>query len=57
MGKVAISVSINLEELMTIEKMADEIGVSRSSMARILLRRGLEVARNTDKGGAEKHGA
>lgn len=57
MGKVAISVSINLEELMTIEKMADEIGVSRSSMARILLRRGLEVTRNTDKGGTEKHGA
>lgn len=44
MGKVAISVSINLEELMMIEKMADEIGVSRSSMARIILRRGLAVS-------------
>lgn len=57
MGKVAISLSINLEELMMIEKLADEIGVSRSSMARIILRRGLAATRNSDKGGTEKHDA
>ena len=47
MGKVAISVSVNLEELMMIEKMADEIGISRSSMARILLRKGLAVSKKS----------
>lgn len=47
MGKVAISVSVNLEELITIEKMAAEIGVSRSSMARILLRKGLAVSKKS----------
>lgn len=57
MSKVSFSISLNLEELMMLEKMADEIGVSRSSMARILLRRGLAAARNADKGGTEKHDA
>ena len=56
MGKVAISVSVNLEELMMIEKMADEIGISRSSMARILLRKGLAVSKKS-KEATEKNDA
>ena len=56
MGKVAISVSVNLEELMMIEKMADEIGVRRSSMARIVLRKGLAVTKKA-KEVAEKNEA
>lgn len=51
MSKVVISISINLEELMLIENMAAEIGVSRSSMTRILLRKGLEVNQNNEKNG------
>ena len=56
MSKVAISISVSLEELMSIEKMADEIGVSRSSMARILLRKGLAVSKKS-KEATEKNDA
>lgn len=56
MGKVAISLSVNLEELMMIEKMADEISISRSSMARILLRKGLAVSKKS-KEATEKNDA
>ena len=57
MSKVTVSISVNLEELMMIEKMAAAEGISRSSLARILLRRGLAATRNSDKGGTEKHDA
>ena len=57
MSKVTVSISVNLEELMMIEKMAAAEGISRSSLARILLRRGLAATRNSDKGVTENHDA
>lgn len=49
MSKVAISISVSLEELMTIEHLADMEGVSRSSMTRNLIRNGIAVVRKEAK--------
>ena len=49
MSKVAISISVSLEELMTIEHLADMEGVSRSSMTRNLIRKGIAVVRKEAK--------
>lgn len=57
MSKVAISISVNIEDLMAVEQLAEDMNVSRSSMARYLLRKGIAVTRREAKDGKGKDDA
>lgn len=41
MSNVGVSVTLSLDEILAVEKLADEVGTTRSRMLRVLIRRSL----------------
>lgn len=50
MSNVGVSVTLSLDELLAVEKLADEVGTTRSKMVRVLIRRALREVEKEEKG-------
>ena len=53
MSNVGLSVTLSIDELLMVEKLADEVGTTRSKMVRLLIRRALREVEKEEK---EKEG-
>ena len=49
MSNVGVSVTLSLDEILMVEKLADEVGVTRSKMVRMLIRRALREVEKEHK--------
>ena len=49
MSNVGVSVTLSLDEVLAIEKLADEVGTTRSKMVRVLIRRALREVEKEEK--------
>lgn len=56
MSNVGVSVTLSLDELIKVEKLADEVGISRSKMVSRLIRIGLLQMKAAEKEEKEKKG-
>lgn len=53
MSNVGVSVTLSLDELVAVEKLADKVGTTRSKMVRVLIRMALREVEKEEK---EKEG-
>lgn len=50
MSNVGVSVTLSLDEILMVEKLADEAGTTRSQMVRVLIRKALREVEKEKKG-------